>query len=100
MFAIKRAIDERDEVIEAYRLLVGTLRAAYEIEKKRRMAAEDALNKLRGNLQMADLTPTDHQMFIWIRSWEDTFTAAGRTIEECHEWLRGRLKKWGIAWLT
>jgi hypothetical protein len=47
MFAIKRAIDARDEVIEQYRLLVSTLRAAYEIEKKRRMAAEDALNKLR-----------------------------------------------------
>ena len=47
MFAIKRAIDERDEIIEQYRLLVSELRAAYEMEKKRRIAAEDALAKLR-----------------------------------------------------
>jgi hypothetical protein len=47
MFAIKKAIDERDGVIEQYRLLVSELRAAYEIEKKRRIAAEDALAKLR-----------------------------------------------------
>ena len=49
MFAIKKAIDERDGVIEQYRLLVSELRAAYEIEKKRRIAAEDALAKMREN---------------------------------------------------
>jgi hypothetical protein len=47
MFAIKKAIDERDEVIRQLRLLADEYKAAYEIEKKRRLAAEDALNKLR-----------------------------------------------------
>ena len=47
MFAIKRAIDERDGVIEAYRQFAITLRDAYEMEKKRRIAAEDALAKLK-----------------------------------------------------
>jgi hypothetical protein len=42
--------------------------------------------------------PSDHEMFVWIRGWEDTFTAAGRTLEECHAWLRLRLKQWGATW--
>jgi hypothetical protein len=29
---------------------------------------------------------------IWIRSWEDTFTAAGRSIQECHNWLIKRIE--------
>ena len=34
----------------------------------------------------------ENELLIWVRSWEDTFTAAGRTIEECHEFLRPRLE--------
>jgi hypothetical protein len=36
----------------------------------------------------------NQQIFIWIRSWEDTFTAAGRSKEECHLWLGQRIKRW------
>jgi hypothetical protein len=37
---------------------------------------------------------TESDIVIWIRGWEDTFTAAGRTLEECHGWLRSRLEGW------
>ena len=37
-----------------------------------------------------------NDLFIWIRGWEDTFTATGRTREECHRWLAERLVRWGI----
>jgi hypothetical protein len=34
---------------------------------------------------------SENDIFIWIRGWEDTFTAAGQSREECHSWLRRRL---------
>jgi hypothetical protein len=33
----------------------------------------------------------DNDIVIWIRGWEDTFTATGKTIEECHDWLKNRM---------
>lgn len=39
---------------------------------------------------------TSGDLIIWIRGWEDTFTAAGRTREECHRWLAGRLVRFGV----
>lgn len=38
----------------------------------------------------------EYIVWIWLRSWEDTLTAAGYTIEQAHEWLDKRLKMWGI----
>ena len=38
-----------------------------------------------------------HKIFIWIRIWEDTFTATGCTKEDCHKWLAQRLVRWGIT---
>ena len=34
---------------------------------------------------------TEYDLWIWIRGWEDTFTASGRSIEECREWLKKRM---------
>jgi hypothetical protein len=37
--------------------------------------------------------PTDHEVFVWVRGWEDIFTAAGRTREDCWEWLKSRASR-------
>lgn len=39
---------------------------------------------------------TSGDLIIWVRGWEDTFTATGRTRDECHRWLAERLVRWGV----
>ena len=34
---------------------------------------------------------SDNDFLIWVRGWEDTFTAAGYTTEQCHDWLKSRM---------
>ena len=34
---------------------------------------------------------SDNDFLIWVRGWEDTFTAAGYTTEQCHQWLKRRM---------
>ena len=36
------------------------------------------------------------QVWIWLRSWEDTLTAAGYSRDEAHRWIDARLRHWGI----
>lgn len=37
-----------------------------------------------------------YEILIWVRSWEDTFSATNMSVEQCHEFLNRRVEGTGI----